>query len=130
MTMHMEKPYLTTTGKKKGKATFRSADAAHRARQCQESWSDLKEKYNLPNIARTPTQLKGKGTKYVPPQPYRRDTGPRYPSLDTGAAIAARAPDKVYTGDAMIGISVLHKSNGIPVFRDEDIKDISKMRRG
>jgi hypothetical protein len=30
----------------------------------------------------------------------------------------------------MIGISVLHKSNGIPVFRQEDILDIGKMRRG
>ena len=34
-----------------------------------------------------------------------------------------------YTGSKMLGVSVLHKSNGIPVFSDEEIKDISKMRR-
>jgi hypothetical protein len=34
-----------------------------------------------------------------------------------------------YTGNRMLGVSVLHKSNGIPVFSDEEIKDISKMRR-
>jgi hypothetical protein len=39
-------------------------------------------------------------------------------------------PAKVYTGDAMIGISTLHKSNAVPVFRQEDAVDIAKMRRG
>lgn len=35
-----------------------------------------------------------------------------------------------YTGDAMIGIATLHKSNAVPVFSTEDAKDISRMRRG
>lgn len=34
-----------------------------------------------------------------------------------------------YTGSKMLGVSTLHKSNGVPVFSDEEIKDISKMRR-
>lgn len=34
-----------------------------------------------------------------------------------------------YTGTKMKGVAVLHKSNGIPVFSDEEIVDISKMRR-
>jgi len=130
MTMHLEKPYLTTTGKLKTKATYRTAEQARRARMAKESWDELKARYAITEPEHVPTRLRGKGTMYVPPTPYRRDTGPRIESLDTGLAVAPRAPDKVYTGDAMIGISVLHKSNGIPVFRDEDIKDISKMRRG
>jgi len=52
------------------------------------------------------------------------------PSVDTGRGVAAKPADKVYTGDAMIGIGQLHKSNGIPVFRQEDAVDVSKMRRG
>ena len=52
------------------------------------------------------------------------------PSLNSGQGIAARAPDKVYTGSAVVGISTLHKSNGVPVFSKEEAIDISKMRRG
>lgn len=52
------------------------------------------------------------------------------PSRDSGVGIAVKPADKVYTGDAMIGIGQLHKSNGIPVFRQEDAIDVSKMRRG
>jgi len=36
---------------------------------------------------------------------------------------------KVYTGTAMIGIGTLHKSNAVPVFKAEDLKDQAKMRR-
>ena len=35
-----------------------------------------------------------------------------------------------YTGDAMLGISTMHKSNAVPVFSPDHAKDISKMRRG
>lgn len=130
MTMHLEKPYLTTTGKLKTKATYRTAEHAKRARMAQENWDELKARYSIADPESVPTRLRGKGTAYVPPSPYRRDTGPRHESKPDTVAVAVRAPDKVYTGDNMLGISVLHKSNGIPVFRDEDIKDISKMRRG
>lgn len=34
-----------------------------------------------------------------------------------------------YTGTAMLGVSVLHKSNGIPVFSKEEILSIARMRR-
>jgi hypothetical protein len=36
---------------------------------------------------------------------------------------------KVYTGENMVGIAQMAKSNAVPVFRTEDILDISKMRR-
>jgi hypothetical protein len=125
MTMHLLPPMFSTTGKKRTKAQFRTADQARRARQSQESWADLKQRWDIKE-----DNSKPKKALYTPPQPYRRDTGPRHESKPDTVSIAVRPADKVYTGDAMIGISVLHKSNGIPVFRDEDIKDISKMRRG
>lgn len=36
---------------------------------------------------------------------------------------------KEYTGDAIIGIATLHKSNAVPVFSQQEAEDISKMRR-
>jgi hypothetical protein len=34
-----------------------------------------------------------------------------------------------YTGDKMLGIATLHKSNAVPVFNTEEAVEISKMRR-
>ena len=130
MTMHLVGPALTTTGKRKGKHKFRTADQAHKARMAKESWEELQKKWGLEAEERKRTRGL-KSPAYQPPQPYRRDTGPRVASLNpTGAGQCLKTPDKIYTGDAMLGISVLHKSNGIPVFRQEDAVDISKMRRG
>ena len=47
----------------------------------------------------------------------------------TGGECCKTEP-KQYTGDAMIGIATMHKSNSVPVFSKENAKDISKMRRG
>ena len=55
---------------------------------------------------------------------------PHYPSLDTHAGSTAKAETQQYTGDAMLGIGMLHKSNLVPVFKAEDAEAISKMRRG
>ena len=140
MTMHMLPPMYSTTGKKKGKAKFRTADAANKARRNAEAWNELLEKYNAkPNkmLVEQSKQVRKGSSKTV--APYRSDWRSRVdpnrltdhiPSVDTGRGIAPKAPDKVYTGDAMIGIGQLHKSNGIPVFRQEDAVDVSKMRRG
>lgn len=53
----------------------------------------------------------------------------RYPSLDTGLGQATKSPPKVYTGDKMMGIATMHKSNAVPVFNSEEAVEISKMRR-
>ena len=50
-------------------------------------------------------------------------------SLDTGLLAATKPAPKVYTGSAMKGIATMHKSNAVPVFTDEQAKDISNMRR-
>jgi hypothetical protein len=38
-------------------------------------------------------------------------------------------PANVYTGNELLGIATMHKSNAVPVFSDEQAIDISKMRR-
>jgi hypothetical protein len=50
-------------------------------------------------------------------------------SLDTGLLAPTKQAAKVYTGSAMKGIATMHKSNAVPVFTDEQAKDISNMRR-
>ncbi len=127
--MHMVGPYLTTTGKRKGKEKFRTAAHAQKARMNEESWKELQKKWGIEQEERKRNRAL-KAPAYKPPAPYRRDTGPRHESKPDTISIAVRPEDKVYTGTAMVGIGQLHKSNAVPVFSKEDAIDISKMRRG
>jgi hypothetical protein len=43
--------------------------------------------------------------------------------------VFAPAKEKVYTGDKLLGIATMHKSNMVPVFKAEDAADIANMRR-
>ena len=132
MTVHLEGPWLTTTGKKKGKRKFRNADEARKARELEESWKALQKKWGLEAEDR-----KRKRAMTAPvllptsKQPFRRDTGPRIPSLNGGKdmAPALKMPDKVYTGTKIIGIGTMHKSNAVPIFTDDEAKDVASMRR-
>lgn len=60
--------------------------------------------------------------------PVTRET-PKYNSVGNGVGVATKSEQKVYTGDKMIGIGTLHKSNAVPVFSTDDAKDLAIMRR-
>ena len=123
--MHLEGPWLSTTGKKRSKPKFASAEHKRQAEAQAAAWELLKQKHAPKKPVFSKSYTNSKMPKIVIPRgtdhiPSRADTG----------GIAARAPDKVYTGSAVVGISTLHKSNGVPVFSKEEAIDISKMRRG
>ena len=133
MSMHMEGPWLSTTGKKKGKKKFRNADVASRARQNAESWKAFLDKWGIKDEVKA-TKIQ-RPTRFDPVVRNSPVVDPKrlthnIPSVVTGAGIAAKKPVQQYTGDAMIGIGVLHKSNSVPIFSKQDATDISKMRRG
>jgi len=132
MSMHLEGPWLSTTGKKKGKQKFRSAEHAKKARELDESWQSLQKKWGIEAEER-----KRKRAMSAPvllstqtSAPFRRET-PYIPSLNGGKdmAPAVLAPQKVYTGTKVKGIATMHKSNAVPVFSDDEAVDIAKMRR-
>jgi hypothetical protein len=129
--MHLEGPWLSTTGKKKGKQKFRNADEARKARELDESWKALQKKWGIENEQRKRKRgLESPTMAPVVNKPYVRDTGPKIPSLDpTNMAPCLKAPEKVYTGDKIKGIGTMHKSNAVPIFSDEEAQDIAKMRR-
>lgn len=68
---------------------------------------------------------------YAQPEPYVRNTT-QYPSLTTSnipGSCAKREPQR-YTGDLIVGIATMHKSNAVPVMRGtEQAKEIASMRR-
>ena len=136
MSMHMEGPWLSTTGKRRGKKKFRNADSANKARRNAEAWQALLDKWEVKGEPdRTNRKNIQSQSKFDPTVNSRVVVDPRrltnhIPSLDTGKGLAAKKEVQQYTGTAMLGIGQLHKSNSIPVFSKEDAVDISKMRRG
>lgn len=135
----MEGAWLSTTGKKKGKKKHRTSIHAEKSRREADSWQKLLEKYDVKTSKVVVGKPKQSGTttgKSVANtrSDWRSRVDPRrltdnLPSVDTGISVAAKPAEKIYTGDAMIGIGQLHKSNAVPVFKAEDAVDISKMRR-
>ena len=51
-------------------------------------------------------------------------------SLDTTASYTEKRESLMYTGTLVKGIATMHKSNAVPVIDEEQMKDISRMRRG
>ena len=130
MTMHLEGPWLSLTGKKKGRVKFRNADEARKARELEESWKKLLKAQGIESEDRKRTRaLKAEPLTYKLSAPAGRGNTRHIPSLNSGAGVATLAPAKVYTGTKVKGIATMHKSNAVPVFSDEEAIDISRMRR-
>ena len=87
-----------------------------------DSWNKLLQKYPTKTISsRVAKTCEVTGV-------FRRET-PHIASLNTSACDTFAKPSPVYTGDKVLGISTMHKSNAVPVFSQEQAVDISKMRR-
>jgi len=129
MSMHLEGPWLSTMGKRKGKTKFASAEHARKARELDTEWKELQKRWGVAAEDKKRTRAMKAEAYVTPKQTHRGAELPRIPSVDSGGGVAVLKPVPVYTGDKMIGIGQLHKSNAVPVFRDEDIKDIARMRR-
>lgn len=126
MTMHLMPPMYSTTGKKRGKRKFRNATEAQRARDLDEGWQQLLAKHAP--VKTFKTQRQDLSSVYRLTVPEDRSTK-KYKSVDTGGGSTAPVQTKVYTGDKMLGVGTMHKSNMVPIFSDQEAKDISTMRR-
>jgi hypothetical protein len=132
MSMHLEGPWLTTTGRRRGKQKYRSAEQARQARELSESWSQKQKQWadSAPKFSDRKSTI-SKPSNYIPSYraPVGRETVKVPSRPDTPGAIASRPADKVYTGNNILGIGTLHKSNAVPIFSDQEAVDIAKMRR-
>ena len=130
MTMHLCGPALSLNGKKKGKFKFRNAEEARKARELDASWKELQKKWEVDaDDKKRRRAMKAEPLSYKLSTPPGRSTTHNIPSRVTEGHSTATV-HKVYTGDKVLGIATMHKSNAVPVFRAEDAVEISKMRRG
>jgi hypothetical protein len=122
----------STTGKKKGKKKFASAEHARKARELDDSWKELQKKWGIEaeekkrSRAMSAPSLSGHYSLKIPEG---RNTTAHIQSKGDFTGSATLAPAKVYTGTKVKGIATMHKSNAVPVFSDEQAVDISRMRR-
>lgn len=130
MSMHLHHPSLSLNGKKKGKFKFRNADEARKARELEENWKSLQKKWGIEQEERKRKRALSSPTLCTTNKPFIRET--QYiPSLNGGKDMgpALKPAPKVYTGTKIKGIGTMHKSNAVPIFSDEEAKDIAHMRR-
>jgi hypothetical protein len=123
--MHLEGPWLSTSGRKKGAQKWRSAEQKRQAQALADSWQELQKKYPAQPVRKLERRT-FTGHKNINMERSSR----HIPSVDTGLGSTAPVKQQQYTGDKMIGIGTMHKSNMVPIFSDKEARDISTMRRG
>jgi hypothetical protein len=127
--MHLHHPSLTLNGKRKGKQKFASAEAKQKQLALQSEWEANQQKWAAMSKP-TSKRVVFKSTQLSPTIPTNRTSNNHIPSLDTGVTgpVTIKQSQK-YTGDKILGIGTMHKSNAVPIFSGEQAQDISKMRR-
>ena len=58
------------------------------------------------------------------------DSARKIESLNSDRIFTEKRESLKYTGTLVKGIATMHKSNAVPVIDEEQMKDISRMRRG
>lgn len=115
--------YLSTKSKVKPKSMPKAE------REAYEKWCAKHDIKPVGKVKKKPVlniiNLPGTVTK-----PYVRETV-RHPSRDTGHLGAVTTGKKAmqYTGDKMLGVATMHKSNLVPIFNDDNAVEVSQMRR-
>lgn len=127
--MHLEGPWLSTTGKRKGKQKFRNSEQAQKTKQLEEDWKELQKKWGIEQTEKKRKRALTSATYVAPKLVYRGSDTPKVPSLPFTGGPCTKPEQKVYTGSKVKGIGTMHKSNAVPIFSDEEAVDISKMRR-
>lgn len=130
MTMHLAHPSLSMGGKRKGKVKFRNSDDARKARELDREWKELQKKWGVEQDEKKRRRaMSAEPLTYRLTAPAGRSTSTHIPSRVTAGGSTAPV-HREYTGDKIIGIATLHKSNAVPVFSQDEAVEISRMRRG
>jgi hypothetical protein len=105
--------YMNTRSKKTKKQMIKEKIA----------WQQYQTKYGLKN--------KNDNSKapLILTATYRREV-PYVPSLGDGIGNAVKKDRNQYTGNKMLGVACMHKSNLVPIFNDEAAIEVANMRRG
>ena len=139
MSMHMIRGVMVHgTKKRKSKKNINMKDMEIKMRQYNK---DMRRKglhscqFNtvedyIKNLTGKTKRVKQEFKRYEPQTTFTRET----PSIsskssDSVPGAAAKKERNVYSGDYVVGIACMHKSNFVPVGRGDDPKAYARMRR-
>ena len=132
MTMHLLGPAYTTTNTKKRKPTNKGVTAKY-----AQDWVDYNKQMKRIGC-KTKTfdeYVQYRQGNYKPklrgtplPKYEVSDHREKYPSGDGIGVTFAKKPNE-YTGSLIRGIATMHKSNAVPVINQDQMEEISRMRR-
>ena len=126
---HLLPPMYSTTGKKKGKQKYASAEHKRQAEEQAAEWERKVSAFNkLSPSVKVPDKSMKKLSTSLPRIPVGRSTD-KIESLVTNWTPCLKVEDKQYTGTKIKGIGTMHKSNAVPIFTDNEAKEIASMRR-
>jgi hypothetical protein len=63
------------------------------------------------------------------PQYKHRSSADSISRPDVTSCVTGKVEQQKYTGDKLIGIALMHKSNYVPIFNHEEAVSVAKMRR-
>lgn len=127
--MHLEGPWLSMSGKRKGKQKFRNAEQARKSRELDAEWKELQKRWGVEAEERKRNRaMSAEPLVYNLSAPPGRETQ-HVASRGDGMGVAAKKEAPKYTGTKIKGIGTMHKSNAVPIFSDDEARDISSMRR-
>lgn len=125
--MHLHHPALSLSGKKRGKQKWASAEQKRKAMELKSEWDNKVKEWA--SMSKASTKLPSISKKYIPPSVpvHRRASGK---SIDTGVTGPVNVKQtQHYTGDRLLGITIVHKSCLQPIFSQEQAVDAAHMRR-
>ena len=118
MTMHLVRG-MTTTSTKRRKQNRNPGQS--KARAAHDAW--------LKKMGVHPTQLKSKEKSSGASIPNYSETSDNIKTSDVVVPIAGKRKSKEYSGDYIVGLATMHKSNIVPVGKGNSAEDYAKMRR-
>jgi len=139
MTMHLVGPYLSTTSIKKRVEKITKA----KQQELEQGWRERNQRLKEMRLPKESFDqylewVYGRGKKTKTQHNYEvtsttltdktKQPVSRPNTWTTGACALKTSPK--YTGTEILGIATMHKSNMVPVFSNQEAKDISTMRRG
>ena len=134
MSMHLLGPAYTTNNNRKRKSKVPvakySQDWIDYNKQMKRIGAKTKtfDEYVAYRQGKSGFKIKGGVRGPMDAAPYRREA-PKYESGDGIGVTFAKKPNE-YTGTLIKGIATMHKSNAVPVINQDQMEEISRMRRG
>lgn len=108
------------------KSTFKKRKKMTAKQKADRAVTDaLNKKYAVDHNKLNNTPSK----RYILEIPADRNVTQHIKSHGPTCGDTAKIPSPVYTGNAIVGIATMHKSNLVPVFSQQEAEDTAKMRR-